>query len=1065
MTQYIFQRTFNMDFLDLLEQDGEGEAVETAADGYNFQVQSDNYSLSILEGRNAWSTYGSQYMNVESKGSKDEYGIQIFSPPRAAQDLAGNSATNDKLEELTSSIYLLNSEKVHIIKDNVIQLKPEMSYEYYIKNLTYNDYWMNKEEHDIDIDGKFTYEGRMNMASSLIHDVIGNGVKGISSLWPTDNPLPIEIHLKKPTPDGSMRVCRLLKDTKASVKSRGCGTVKYLYTLLSSYKAVRTHYFSYTGQQMKNSEGSMDQLKQNENEAKEVLDKATSSKEKSEARKAWRKASAELSDRLSADEGLVTLFYNLLSITNSAENIVRGDSNGSPFTLPGRRNLEGFKSNTGSTVHTTPTYGIAPEKDSKRRIQIRLVLRYSSALTNNPRALNEGDVVLRTKFFLYGTLSPADILELLALAFQSYQEWEINNGTVFQVTVTEHSKGFTRGAGKNKIQAWNGEKSCQSVLTSSFNDGMCAARALVTLYEHRFGTVERYRKMCHKKCKLQEKEAKALHTKASVPIRLDGVSFNNLEAFATALEVQIMVIHISTVRESAGNEFIFRTSTDIPERRLVLLYEEPNISAPYGHFSAVLKVHTLLGCYNYCLKCLTKIISRHEHVCGKQKCNICKTEKCDVVHPLDMSKAVWHKCDDCNRKFPSAKCFEVHKENTCATMKKCGMCGERLNMSKNAKPHDCNEVKVTKPVKCLHCEVELEDGKGHICYIQPIVEEVVAEEIGVNVPSKLIFFDFETTQYLGPHVVNYAVAMYNDSNEVFEFKTLDEFCKWLFNKQTHDGFTAIAHNGKGYDFQFIRSWCFRNQYAITWISNGLKIMTMTDKSSNVKLVDSLNFLTMPLDSFTKTFGFKKSIDGFDLKKGFFPHFFNTPYNVANYKGVLPALKYFGPGHMNPKKRAECEKWWDERYNTMEIYDFAKELREYCISDVRLLKAGCLELQRMFIAETDIDPWKKITIASTCMDVYRKGYLPINTVVRDIPSFDLTITADYRFEWMYTMIVNKHNAKNFTLPEMNNPTQHGIEYDSFGTVKALYVYLRDYDDGNCSIYPGMFYVLCFMFILL
>jgi hypothetical protein len=67
--------------------------------------------------------------------------------------------------------------------------------------------------------------------------------------------------------------------------------------------------------------------------------------------------------------------------------------------------------------------------------------------------------------------------------------------------------------------------------------------------------------------------------------------------------------------------------------------------------------------------------------------------------------------------------------------------------------------------------------------------------------DKYIFFDYEATQDTGVHIPNLVIARYFDGSK-FIFKTNDQFCKWLISRQ-HKNFTAIAHNAKGYDSQFI----------------------------------------------------------------------------------------------------------------------------------------------------------------------------------------------------------------------------------------------------------------------
>ena len=58
----------------------------------------------------------------------------------------------------------------------------------------------------------------------------------------------------------------------------------------------------------------------------------------------------------------------------------------------------------------------------------------------------------------------------------------------------------------------------------------------------------------------------------------------------------------------------------------------------------------------------------------------------------------------------------------------------------------------------------------------------------------MIFFDFEAYENdRGEQVVNYAIAYKWDDEEPSAFKTVDEFCNWVFKKQNR-GYTVVAHN-------------------------------------------------------------------------------------------------------------------------------------------------------------------------------------------------------------------------------------------------------------------------------
>jgi hypothetical protein len=60
--------------------------------------------------------------------------------------------------------------------------------------------------------------------------------------------------------------------------------------------------------------------------------------------------------------------------------------------------------------------------------------------------------------------------------------------------------------------------------------------------------------------------------------------------------------------------------------------------------------------------------------------------------------------------------------------------------------------------------------------------------------------------------------------------------------------------------------------------------------NGMRIIDSLNFLPMPLAAMPKTFGEA------EIKKGYFPHFFNKTENW-NYIGPLPNPEMYGADSM------------------------------------------------------------------------------------------------------------------------------------------------------------------------
>ena len=52
------------------------------------------------------------------------------------------------------------------------------------------------------------------------------------------------------------------------------------------------------------------------------------------------------------------------------------------------------------------------------------------------------------------------------------------------------------------------------------------------------------------------------------------------------------------------------------------------------------------------------------------------------------------------------------------------------------------------------------------------------------------------------------------------------------------------------------------------------------------------------------------------------------------------------------------------------FNFRQEMYKYCKSDVDILRRGCIELRRLFMEITPIDPFQYITNASVCMAAYQ-----------------------------------------------------------------------------------------------
>ena len=152
-----------------------------------------------------------------------------------------------------------------------------------------------------------------------------------------------------------------------------------------------------------------------------------------------------------------------------------------------------------------------------------------------------------------------------------------------------------------------------------------------------------------------------------------------------------------------------------------------------------------------------------------------------------------------------------------------------------------------------------------------------------------------------------------------------------------------------------------------------KIMSMELTEAKIKFRDSLNFLPMPLKALPKTFGLT------ELKKGYFPHFFNRKENQC-YVGPLPPIENYNPDAMNTKEREEFLRWHQELTKAEYVFNFETEIEEYCRSDVDILRRCCLQFKQLMEEVCNLDPFKHcVTIASACNRVFRQEFLEENTI--------------------------------------------------------------------------------------
>ena len=92
----------------------------------------------------------------------------------------------------------------------------------------------------------------------------------------------------------------------------------------------------------------------------------------------------------------------------------------------------------------------------------------------------------------------------------------------------------------------------------------------------------------------------------------------------------------------------------------------------------------------------------------------------------------------------------------------------------------------------------------------------------------------------------------------------------------------------------------------------------------------------------------------ELKKGHFPHYFDKKCH-KNYVGSIPSKKHYGYNQMKPDERTKFLKWYEERVSENYVFDFKKEILEYCRSDVDILRRSMMKFREDFTQLENILP--------------------------------------------------------------------------------------------------------------
>ncbi|KAF1758535.1 hypothetical protein GCK72_014993 [Caenorhabditis remanei] len=411
--------------------------------------------------------------------------------------------------------------------------------------------------------------------------------------------------------------------------------------------------------------------------------------------------------------------------------------------------------------------------------------------------------------------------------------------------------------------------------------------------------------------KLQLKAANVILEKAGLPTDQLVFNIDDLEKIAAVYPEYKFEVYSRPAYEKVY-QIIKELNLDGEKIVTIAFKKEDEV----GHYDFI-KPSLVYMKTSFCHKCKKKTSSTgHSQVC-EAKCGKCGFYECDRTQ----IETIY--CDKCNTNFSNQDCYNGHLE--CAYNSKKSMCDKRYTcrecffrvckdkMSQD-EVHECE-----KRSRCMqyHSQPQPNHKVNLICF-KMICNKCVEERLECDCESG----NFHYFEHVDP---------------------LEDFTEFLLYTKKLDGAYVIAHNGGRYDHNFVLSTMIKNFGIIPdYVSNGTslimaditKTMWRTQEHNNLKFRDSLRFIPMALSKMPKTFGIT------ELKKGYYPYYFNHKDNYGKILDRLPAKHFYDPEHMKPEPLSEFEKWYEEHQN--DVFDADQELLAYCQSDVEILAAGVAE---------------------------------------------------------------------------------------------------------------------------
>ena len=575
--------------------------------------------------------------------------------------------------------------------------------------------------------------------------------------------------------------------------------------------------------------------------------------------------------------------------------------------------------------------------------------------------------------FLARSVRLNELLDNLAAKLNSNESFDHNQSFMVEVVFVKRPRPGSgkknRNVGLRCLDKDNKRKKC--VISINNDDDLCCARSIVTMIAHAHkddsnDAYQDYRNIIQGR-KIQQQKAVQLHELAEVHRGPCGLE--ELEKFQQYLQPTYQLIVMCRTKPF----FVIFKGPPAP-------HEIKIIKSDY-HYDGCTSFSAFVNRSYWCSQCekgFDHDDAKH-HPCEGRKCKSCSRNECPDYDRTNRNPPIL--CNFCHCRFYGNNCFDYHREkNQCANHRTCLKCHAQYNVIKG-KRHRCGFA------PCPSCK-EMVEIHAHKCFMQPVVEHPEKEDVGDGQgkkkplpPPLIVYADIEAMQLedrqFEPNMLCYSS---NESVNIVTHKGKDCVCTFLhdlddaaeINDDRQRTIITIFHNLKGFDGMFIINELYKQQRSIeNQLTVGNKVLCF--QSGPLVFKDSLSFLPMPLANFPAAFNLS------ELKKGFFPHEFNLPHH-QQYVGQIPSIEFFDPEGMSEKKKKELEEWHGEQVRRALPYDFAKEMQEYCQSDVALLQAGCEAFTKEFASHAGFNPFIScVTIASACHLFWRKHCLQKETI--------------------------------------------------------------------------------------